>query len=150
MGNNALYSLSLIDENSVEDILMTKMEALERTNQELEERITELEERITELEDRTFRLEPPEEQEPGKSGIDFKTIEKFVEKFMKKNPVDIGRVKPLQIPGLRNFEIDLMPPSVEKHLYSNIISLLLGFFDNEIQMNIANHRIQTTVSKFNV
>ena len=142
MGNNALYSLSLIDENSVEDILMTKMEALERTNQELEERITE-------LEDRTFRLEPPEEQEPGKSGIDFKTIEKFVEKFMKKNPVDIGRVKPLQIPGLRNFEIDLMPPSVEKHLYSNIISLLLGFFDNEMQMNVANHRIQTTVSKFN-
>ncbi len=142
MGNNALYSLSLIDENSVEDILMTKMEALERTNQELEERITELEERM-------FRLEPPEEQEPGKSGIDFKTIEKFVEKFMKKNPVDIGRVKPLQIPGLRNFEIDLMPPSVEKHLYSNIISLLLGFFDNEIQMNVANHRIHTTVSKFN-
>ena len=139
---NILYSLSLIDENSVEDILMTKMEALERTNQELEERITE-------LEDRTFRLEPPEEQEPGKSGIDFKTIEKFVEKFMKKNPVDIGRVKPLQIPGLRNFEIDLMPPSVEKHLYSNIISLLLGFFDNEIQMDIANHRIQTTVSRFN-
>ena len=142
MGNNALYSLSLIDENSVEDILMTKMEALERTNQELEERITE-------LEDRTFRLELPEEQEPGKSGIDFKTIEKFVEKFMEKNPVDIGRVKPLQIPGLRNFEIDLMPPSVEKHLYSNIISLLLGFFDNEIQMDIANHRIQTTVSRFN-
>ena len=142
IGNNALYSLSLIDENSVEDILMTKMEALERTNQELEERITELEERM-------FRLEPPEEQEPGKSGIDFKTIEKFVEKFMKKNPVDIGRVKPLQIPGLRNFEIDLMPPSVEKHLYSNIISLLLGFFDNEMQMNVANHRIQTTVSKFN-
>ena len=139
---NVLYSLSLIDENSVEDILMTKMEALERTNQELEERITE-------LEDRTFRLELPEEQEPGKSGIDFKTIEKFVEKFMKKNPVDIGRVKPLQIPGLRNFEIDLMPPSVEKHLYSNIISLLLGFFDNEIQMDIANHRIQTTVSRFN-
>lgn len=139
---NILYSLSLIDENSVEDILMTKMEALERTNQELEERITE-------LEDRTFRLEPPEEQEPGKSGIDFKTIEKFVEKFMEKNPVDIGRVKPLQIPGLRNFEIDLMPPSVEKHLYSNIISLLLGFFDNEIQMDIANHRIQTTVSRFN-
>ena len=139
---NVLYSLSLIDENSVEDILMTKMEALERTNQELEERITE-------LEDRTFRLEPPEEQEPGKSGIDFKTIEKFVEKFMEKNPVDIGRVKPLQIPGLRNFEIDLMPPSVEKHLYSNIISLLLGFFDNEIQMDIANHRIQTTVSRFN-
>ena len=139
---NILYSLSLIDENSVEDILMTKMEALERTNQELEERITE-------LEDRTFRLEPPEEQEPGKSGIDFKTIEKFVEKFMKKNPVDIGRVKPLQIPGLRNFEIDLMPPSVEKHLYSNIISLLLGFFDNEMQMNVANHCIQTTVSKFN-
>jgi len=139
---NILYSLSLIDENSVEDILMTKMEALERTNQELEERITELEERM-------FRLEPPEEQEPGKSGIDFKTIEKFVEKFMKKNPVDIGRVKPLQIPGLRNFEIDLMPPSVEKHLYSNIISLLLGFFDNEMQMNVANHRIQTTVSKFN-
>ena len=142
MGNNALYSLSLIDENSVEDILMTKIEALERTNQELEERITE-------LEDRTFRLEPPEEQEPGKSGIDFKTIEKFVEKFMEKNPVDIGRVKPLQIPGLRNFEIDLMPPSVEKHIYSNIISLLLGFFDNEIQMDIANHRIQTTVSRFN-
>ena len=139
---NILYSLSLIDENSVEDILMTKMEALERTNQELEERITE-------LEDRTFRLEPPEEQEPGKSGIDFKTIEKFVEKFMEKNPVDIGRVKPLQIPGLRNFEIDLMPPSVEKHIYSNIISLLLGFFDNEIQMDIANHRIQTTVSRFN-
>ena len=139
---NILYSLSLIDENSVEDILMTKMEALERTNQELEERITE-------LEDRTFRLEPPEEQEPGKSGIDFKTIEKFVEKFMEKNPVDIGRVKPLQIPGLKNFEIDLMPPSVEKHLYSNIISLLLGFFDNEIQMNVANHRIHTTVSKFN-
>ncbi len=139
---NILYSLSLIDENSVEDILMTKIEALERTNQELEERITE-------LEDRTFRLEPPEEQEPGKSGIDFKTIEKFVEKFMEKNPVDIGRVKPLQIPGLRNFEIDLMPPSVEKHLYSNIISLLLGFFDNEIQMDIANHRIQTTVSRFN-
>jgi hypothetical protein len=139
---NILYSLSLIDENSVEDILLTKMEALERTNQELEERITE-------LEDRTFRLELPEEQEPGKSGIDFKTIEKFVEKFMEKNPVDIGRVKPLQIPGLRNFEIDLMPPSVEKHLYSNIISLLLGFFDNEIQMDIANHRIQTTVSRFN-
>lgn len=139
---NVLYSLSLIEENSVEDILMTKMEALERTNQELEERITELEER-------TFRLEPPEEQELGKSGIDFKTIEKFVEKFMEKNPVDIGRVKPLQIPGLRNFEIDLMPPSVEKHLYSNIISLLLGFFDNEIQMDIANHRIQTTVSRFN-
>ena len=139
---NILYSLSLIDENSVEDILLTKMEALERTNQELEERITE-------LEDRTFRLELPEEQEPGKSGIDFKTIEKFVEKFMEKNPVDIGRVKPLQIPGLRNFEIDLMPPSVEKHLYSNIISLLLGFFDNEMQMNVANHRIQTTVSRFN-
>jgi len=140
MGNNALYSLSLIDENSVEDILMTKMEALERTNQELEERITELEERA-------FRLEPPEET--AKSGIDFKTIEKFVEKFMEKNPVDIGRVKPLQIPGLKNFEIDLMPPSVEKHLYSNIISLLLGFFDNEMQMNVANHCIHTTVSKSN-
>ena len=68
---------------------------------------------------------------------------------MEKNPVDIGRVKPLQIPGLKNFEIDLMPPSVEKHLYSNIISLLLGFFDNEMQMNVANHCIHTTVSKFN-
>ena len=136
---NTLYSL--VDDNFLEDVLTTKIEALERTNQELEERITKLEERAV-------RLAPAEESR--KSGVDLQTIEKFVEKFMKKNPVDIGRVKPLQIPGLKNFEIDLMPPSVEKHLYSNIISLLLGFFDNEIQMNIANHRIQTTVSKFNV
>lgn len=136
---NTLYSL--VDDNFLEDVLTTKIEALERTNQELEERITKLEERA-------FRLAAPEESR--KSGVDLQTIEKFVERFMKKNPVDIGRVKPLQIPGLKNFEIDLMPPSVEKHLYSNIISLLLGFFDNEIQMNIANHRIQTTVSKFNV
>ena len=138
---NALYSL--VDDNSREDVLATKIEALERTNQELEERITELEDRSV------HRLNPSEEQEPGKSGIDFKSIETFVEKFMKKNPVDIGRVKPLQIPGLKNFEIDLMPPSVEKHLYSNIISLLLGFFDNEMQMNVANHCIHTTVSKSN-
>ena len=135
---NILYSFD--DDNCLEEMLTTKIETLERTNQELEERITKLEERA-------FRLAPAEE--PLKSGVDLQTIEKFVEKFMKKNPVDIGRVKPLQIPGLKNFEIDLMPPSVEKHLYSNIISLLLGFFDDEIQMNIANHRIQTTVSKFN-
>ncbi len=135
---NTLYSL--VDDNFLEDVLTTKIEALERTNQELEERITKLEERA-------FRLAPAEESR--KSGVDLKTIEKFVEKFMEKNPVDIGRVKPLQIPGLKNFEIDLMPPSVEKHLYSNIISLLLGFFDDEIQMNIANHRIQTTVFKLN-
>ncbi len=135
---NILYSS--VDDNCLEEMLTTKIEALERTNQELEERITKLEERAG-------RLAPAEESR--KSGVDLKTIEKFVEKFMEKNPVDIGRVKPLQIPGLKNFEIDLMPPSVEKHLYSNIISLLLGFFDDEIQMNIANHRIQTTVSKFN-
>ena len=113
---NTLYSL--VDDNFLEDVLTTKIEALERTNQELEERITKLEERA-------FRLAAPEESR--KSGVDLQTIEKFVERFMKKNPVDIGRVKPLQIPGLKNFEIDLMPPSVEKHLYSNIISLLLGF-----------------------
>ena len=61
--------------------------------------------------------------------------------------MDIGKVKPLrQIPGLKNFEFDLMPSSVEKHLYSNIISLILGFFDNEIQINVAIHRIRTIVS----
>jgi len=135
---NILYSFD--DDNCLEEMLTTKIETLERTNQELEERITKLEERAV-------RLAPAEESR--KSGVDLQTIEKFVEKFMKKNPVDIGRVKPLQIPGLKNFEIDLMPPSVEKHLYSNIISLLLGFFDDEIQMNIANHRIQTTVFKLN-
>jgi len=134
---NIIYALE--DENSIDEIV-TKIKALEKSNQELGERVAELEEHI-------FRLAPPEE--PGKSGVDFKTIEKFVERFMEKNPVDIGRVKPLQIPGFKNFEIDLMPPSVEKHLYSNIISLLLGFFDNEIQMNIADHRINTNVSKFN-
>ncbi len=134
---NIIYALE--DENSVEEI-ENRIEALEKTNRELGERVAELEEHI-------FRLVPPEKA--GKSGVDFKTIEKFVERFMEKNPVDIGRVKPLQIPGLKNFEIDLMPPLVEKHLYSNIISLLLGFFDNEIQMNIADHRINTKVSKFN-
>ena len=137
---NILYSLP--DDNQVPE-LISKVEALEEYNQELRERVDQLESQIGSF----LSVSDPQLDE---SGIDFKSIDEFVEKFMKKNPMDIGKVKPLQqIPGLKNFEIDLMPLSVEKHLYSNIISLLLGFFDNEIQMNVANHRIHTIVSRLN-
>ena len=140
---NILYSQP--DDNQITK-LTSQIEALEEYNQNLKERVEQLESQIT-----SFLLENRgSESRLDESGIDFKSIDEFVEKFMKKNPMDIGKVKPLQqIPGLKNFEIDLMPSSVEKHLYSNIISLLLGFFDNEIQMNVANHRIHTIVSHFN-
>ncbi len=115
----------------------------------LSAKIDALEERIKQLENEVAILSPLKEAHiDDTTGIDLKTIDEFVERFMEKNPVDIGRVKPLPIPGLKNFEIDLMPPSVEKHLYSNIIALLLGFFDDEIQMKVANHRIRTIVSAF--
>jgi hypothetical protein len=137
---NVLYSLS--DDTQVTELTF-KVEVLEEYNQELKERIEQLESQVESL----LSVSEPQNDE---SGIDFKSIDEFVEKFMKKNPMDIGKVKPLrQIPGLKNFEIDLMPSSVEKHLYSNIISLLLGFFDNEMQMNVANHRIHTIVSCLN-
>ncbi len=139
---NILYSLTDYNDNQMV-VLISKIEALEEYNQELEARVNRLESRVESL------LPANEEETDVASGIDFKSIDKFVEKFMKKNPVDIGKVKPLQIPGLKNFEIDLLPPSVEKHLYSNIISLLLGFFDDEIQMNVANHRVRTIVSRVN-
>ena len=141
---NILYSLTDDDDNANQMVvLISKLEALEEYNQELEARVNQLESRVESF------LPPSEADTDVTSGIDFKYIDKFVEKFMKKNPVNIGKVKPLQIPGLKNFEIDLMPPSVEKHLYSNIISLLLGFFDDEIQMNVANHRVRTIVSRVN-
>ena len=139
---NILYSLTDYNDNQMV-VLISKIEALEEDNQELEARVNQLERRVEAF------LPSSEADRDVTSGIDFKSIDKFVEKFMKKNPVDIGKVKPLQIPGLKNFEIDLMPPSVEKHLYSNIISLLLGFFDDEIQMDVANHRIRTIVSRVN-
>ena len=118
------------------DGLLDKIEALEEYTQTLEERIRHLE---------NVPFQPSQEYSEG-GGVDFSSIDKFVDKFMEKNPVDIGKVKPLQLPGFKNFEIDLMPPAVEKHLYSNIISLLLGFFNNELQMEVANHRIRTSVS----
>ena len=139
---NILYSLTDYNDNQMV-VLISKIEALEEYNKELEARVNQLESRVESF------LPPSEADTDVTSVIDFKSIDKFVEKFMKKNPVNIGKVKPLQIPGLKNFEIDLMPPSVEKHLYSNIISLLLGFFDDEIQMDVANHRIRTIVSRVN-
>ena len=126
--------------------LTSKVETLEEYNRNLKARVNQLEIQVDSL----SPSEAPERiRADNASGIDFKSIDKFVEKFMEKNPGDIGKIKPLQFFGLKQFEIDLMPPSVEKHLYSNIISLILGFFDNEIQINAANHRIHTIVSRLN-
>lgn len=135
---NVFYAEAGEEEEGSMDVLSSKIDELEEYNQELEERVTRLEEQVA-------AFLPPSAPADA-TGINIKSIEKFVDKFMKKNPIDIGKVKPLPIPGLKNFEIDLMPPSVEKHLYSNIISLLLGFFDDEIQMKVADHRIRTIVS----